>query len=554
MKKSFILLFAVMMSISSYGINKDFAHTQFKKEAIELKVDIDQLKSKYDTITNDLFNYQKALNAIDVPYSCLVTNIIIVSSKYQATNIVKKTYTPYERKIKRILLSFNNKDMEEIYCRYYPEDNFKRLLAEMKEDFHELKNSHEEMMKARRNRRKSTSAKIEELTLKSNRLIKQRKDEINEEIRKLDRYITTSPNSIGYYAAKSNAERIMRKYDARDPHAAKNTLVARLNALSDMNVLDSRFQIAEAVRSEANMDVDEESEERFKQDKTACVLRHFDKISSNFIDMLEKAKADIAKEMHAKAQRASALTSMLNNWDVIDDQAIAQMNENSMSKILDAVNGVGFSEKVLRKKTENERMELEIAERKRELARQEQLDKDRDNERRIELEMKRRAFELALKQGEEDLETSRIRNAASRARLEAFSGIDSHVWDFSIDGIPIFNRDLDDFRQVCLQKGWICGKRIRQDADYAMSVRFPYDGIPLNAVTTEQLYVKIIEVKTNRFNRICGIRIHFTGHKNDVIGSLKLLFKPTHTNSLYVAVAGFFGYPFVDIVRKDLSK
>ena len=121
MKKSFILLFAIMMSISSYGINKDFAHTQFKKEAIELKVDIDQLKSKYDTITNDLFNYQKALNAIDVPYGCLVTNIIIVSSKYQATNIVKKTYTPYERKIKRILLSFNNKDMEEIYCRNYPE-------------------------------------------------------------------------------------------------------------------------------------------------------------------------------------------------------------------------------------------------------------------------------------------------------------------------------------------------------------------------------------------------------------------------------------------------
>jgi hypothetical protein len=544
----------VVLSIILYAApDKNFARVQFKKEAAELKIDIDQLKFKYDVVTNDLHKYKKTLNSISVPYECLVTNVIVVSSKYYTTNIVKKVYTPYERKIRRLLMSFDSKELEIIYLKYYPEDNFKRLKAELKEDFHELKSSHAEMMKNRRNRRRSTSARIAELNRTTERLIKQKTKEFQEEIRILNKYISTSEKSIGFHAARANAVRVMRKYNVNNPESAKNILTARLNSLRDTDVLDSRFKVADAVREEANTDVDEESEERFKQDKIACILRYYDKISSNFIDTLERAKADITKEMYAKMQRTSALTMLLDNWDMVDDNQIAKMNEDTIAKILDTVNGVGFSDKV-KQAEENERL-AKIEERE---------NIDRAEERRLELDMRRRTYLIAEQNLKEDLETkrisnerARIENSAYRSSMVVFSGVDPDIWDFKINGLSIFDRDINEFRRIATENGWICGSQLpRPDSSYAMSVKFP-GGMNVFSNRFRGLAAYGMDVKVNSYERICGIRLHLKGYDNSIVSKFYKYFHNANARKrsdlLYVAATGFYGYPCVDIVRKDIE-
>lgn len=310
---------------------------KFKKESVELAATVDLLDRQLKSVANDLDEYRRRISSIVIPSRVMVTNVYRYCMSAVATNITEKTLTVHERKVKAILQAFDDKELEKIYCRYVPGGTFKHLKSELVTDFRAVVESHEEFGRQRDQRRKAATGRINALNSASDSETRKLKAELEADRQTIADYKYTSTDSPLYSIRRHKAEALEKKYKVDSIWSAENIVISRLKALDDQKALSHKFKVADVVRHEANADVDAESEERFKLDKTACVQRYYDKISVDFIAMLEAKKADITEQMAAACKKASSITEMLDNWDLLDESRLDQMAQDTLTKIMDAV-------------------------------------------------------------------------------------------------------------------------------------------------------------------------------------------------------------------------
>lgn len=334
---------AAMKSRASAKVQRrvSMLRTKYKREAVELAATVDVLDTRIKAITRDLEEYQDQLAKIVVPSRVLVTNVYRYCTSATATTVREKVLTAHEMKVKRILQAFDNKVLEEIYCRYMPGSSFRQLKSELVEEFRAIKDSHELFTRGRASRRKSYSSEIQRLNNRSEAETRKLKRELNEDLDIVKSFNHTATDSPLYEIRKKKAEAVIAKHNVSSVTSAENVIRSRLKALDDAShAFENRFQVADVVRREANADVDAESEERFRIDKTACVQRHYDKLSHGFVTMLEAEKARLTADMQAALQRASNMTTMLDNWDLLDEERLDRIAKDTLDKIVNAVAGM----------------------------------------------------------------------------------------------------------------------------------------------------------------------------------------------------------------------
>ena len=356
-----LCIFGTFISNAQY-FNKSIAHQEFKEKSIKFQLELNDLYNDYINITNDISNYKNILNSIYVPYEILKTNKV-VNGRTSVVKINKITLSNNDRKIKRIILALDNKDLETIYCKWFPNNDFKRIKNEFKEDYTAIIESYNNMYNKRKNRRSNATTQINNIENEMKYEVTKLKQKFDADLRSLDiieRNI--KPGTIGFNGALNKYKQLCKEYGYStysDSYISisglRSTIMSRKNSLSDNSYLYKQTKISHIVRNEANIDTDELSEETFKQDKNACINRYYDKIISKFISDMEEKRANTIAKIEYITTSKNKIEKLLSIWNDVSEEQIKSLERYVINKIINDVMGEKFVEN-----TKNEQYQKQL--------------------------------------------------------------------------------------------------------------------------------------------------------------------------------------------------
>lgn len=409
MKKLILLFFLIPLQVFG-DQTRHISYIAFKTESARFHTEIMAIDAKMNSITNDLQAYRRLFDSISVPDTIPVTNRL---SK-NAFSVTERKLTPNDKRIKRLLGVLNNSELERIYCKYYPEGNFKRFKSEFREEFQAIKDSYERGMKSKSKRRKIVDEELAAETGKMDGKKAKIMAELNKDLRTVELSEKVRPGSMNYNSTVSALEKLCNKYGVHTPDTLnsivrqlKHSITSQINSMKNAEYLEGQRNLVSIVKKAAEGDNDATYEELFAQMKIECLNRWYGQFETRFTSALEAKQKELESKKLEVVAKAEKLDNLLASWNDISDKQIEAMNRKIRDKIVDNVMGSGFSEEIEQEGKEREAARLDIESKER--VRKMELE---SMERRMQFEERRRKLML-----EHERELERIRANQTRTNI-----------------------------------------------------------------------------------------------------------------------------------------
>lgn len=409
MKK--LMLFSLLIPLQGFGNQTShISYNTFRTESAKFHTEIEVIDAKMNDITNDLQAYRRLFDSISVPDTILVTNRL---SK-NAFSVTERKLTPNDKRIKRLLGVLNNRELEKIYCKYYPEGSFKRFKSEFHEEFQAIKDSYEEGMKSKSKRRKIVDEELAAETRKMDDKKAKTMTELKADLRKVELSQNARPGSMNYNSTVSALEKLCNKYGVHTPdtlnsivHQLKNNITSQIKSMENAEYLEGQRNLVSIVKKAAEVDNDATYEELFTQMKIECLNRWYGQFETRFTSLLEAKQKELESKKLEAVAKVEKLDKILASWNDISDKQIEAMNSKIRDEIVDKVMGSGFSKEVEQDGKEKEALRLAI--------------ESRERVRKMELESMERRMQFQERQQElmreHEKEVERIRANQTRTNI-----------------------------------------------------------------------------------------------------------------------------------------